>query len=76
MTTHTSGRTLISVREAMKEAAVSKRTIWNWIATGKVEVLRTPTGHVRIFHDTLWRKDLRGRRSLTPACTDLPIPAA
>jgi excisionase family DNA binding protein len=34
---------------------VSRRTIYNWIASGKVEYVRTAGGSVRIFVDTLWR---------------------
>jgi len=35
---------------------VSRRTIYNWIASGKVEYIRTAGGSVRIFVDTLWRE--------------------
>ena len=35
---------------------VSRRTIYNWIANGKVEYVRTAGGSVRIFVDTLWRE--------------------
>jgi len=35
---------------------VSRRTIYNWIASGKVEYVRTAGGSVRIFVDTLWRE--------------------
>jgi predicted site-specific integrase-resolvase len=34
---------------------VSRRTIYNWIAAGKVEYVRTAGGSIRIFADTLWR---------------------
>jgi excisionase family DNA binding protein len=34
---------------------VSRRTIYNWMAAGKVEYVRTAGGAVRIFEDTLWR---------------------
>jgi excisionase family DNA binding protein len=34
---------------------VSRRTIYNWIAGGKVEYVRTAGGAVRIFTDSLWR---------------------
>ena len=34
---------------------VTRRTIYNWIAGGKVEYVRTAGGSVRIFVDTLWR---------------------
>ena len=34
---------------------VSRRTIYNWMAAGKVQYVRTAGGAVRIFEDTLWR---------------------
>ena len=34
---------------------VSRRTIYNWMAAGKVEYVRTAGGAVRILEDTLWR---------------------
>jgi excisionase family DNA binding protein len=35
---------------------VSRRTIYNWIASGKIQYVRTAGGSVRIFADTLWRE--------------------
>ncbi len=35
---------------------VSRRTIYNWITSGKVEYVRTAGGSVRIFVDSLWRQ--------------------
>lgn len=37
---------------------VSRRTIYNWMASGKVQYVRTAGGSVRIFVDTLWREPL------------------
>ena len=34
---------------------VSRRTIYNWIESGKIDYVRTAGGSVRIFVDTLWR---------------------
>lgn len=34
---------------------MSRRTIYNWMAAGKVQYIRTAGGAVRIFEDTLWR---------------------
>ena len=34
---------------------VSRRTIYNWLSSGKIEYVRTAGGSVRIFVDTLWR---------------------
>ena len=46
--------------EACELVGVSRRTIYNWIAGGKVEYVRTAGGSVRIFVDTLWRQPSRG----------------
>jgi excisionase family DNA binding protein len=32
----------------------SRRTIYDWIAAGKVEYVRSELGSIRIFVDTLW----------------------
>jgi excisionase family DNA binding protein len=42
--------------KACEMVGVSRRTIYNWIAAGKVEYVRTAGGSVRIFLDTLWRE--------------------
>ena len=42
--------------KACEAVGVSRRTIYNWIASGKVEYVRTAGGSVRIFVDTLWRE--------------------
>ena len=34
---------------------MTRRTIYSWMASGKVETIRTAVGSVRIFVDTLWR---------------------
>jgi len=41
--------------KACETVGVSRRTIYNWLASGKVEYVRTAGGSVRIFADTLWR---------------------
>lgn len=41
--------------KACELVGVSRRTIYNWLANGKVEYVRTAGGSVRIFADTLWR---------------------
>ncbi len=51
----TADRKTISIRRACALADVSRRTIYNWIARGKVEYVRTAGGSIRIFVDTLWR---------------------
>ena len=51
----TADRKTISINKASELVGVSRRTIYNWIASGKVEYVRTAGGSVRIFVDTLWR---------------------
>jgi excisionase family DNA binding protein len=52
-------RKTISIMKACETVGVSRRTIYNWIASGKVEYVRTAGGSVRIFVDTLWRQPHR-----------------
>lgn len=49
---------LVSIMQACKLAGVSRRTIYNWIADGKIEYRRTAGGSIRIFEHTLWRDDV------------------
>ena len=51
----TADRKPISIRGACALLDVSPRTIYNWMASGKVERARTVTSSTRIFVDTLWR---------------------
>jgi excisionase family DNA binding protein len=48
-------RKTISIMKACELVGVSRRTIYNWMAAGKVQYVRTAGGAVRIFEDTLWR---------------------
>ena len=48
-------RKTVSIPKACELVGVSRRTIYNWIAGGKVQYVRTAGGSVRIFADTLWR---------------------
>lgn len=48
-------RQTISIMKACELVGVSRRTIYNWMAGGKIEYVRTAGGSVRIFTDTLWR---------------------
>lgn len=49
-------RQTVSIPRACEMVGVSRRTIYNWIAGGKVQDVRTAGGSVRIFADTLWRE--------------------
>jgi len=48
-------RQTVSIARAGELVGVSRRTIYNWIAGGKIQYVRTAGGSVRIFADTLWR---------------------
>jgi excisionase family DNA binding protein len=54
-------RKTISIMKACELVGVSRRTIYNWIGSGKIEYVRTAGGSVRIFTDTLWRSPEQGR---------------
>jgi excisionase family DNA binding protein len=41
--------------KACEVVGVSRRTIYNWLSSGKIEYVRTAGGSVRIFVDSLWR---------------------
>jgi len=48
-------RKTVSIPRACDVVGVSRRTIYNWITSGKVQYVRTAGGSVRIFADTLFR---------------------
>ena len=52
--------------KACELVGVSRRTIYNWLSSGKIEYVRTAGGSVRIFVETLWRDPQRADRA-TPA---------
>ena len=60
-------RQTVSIMKACEMVGVSRRTIYNWIAAGKVEYVRTAGGSVRIFVDTLWRDPHRTDRPAVPS---------
>ena len=63
-------RQTLSIMKACELVGVSRRTIYNWIASGKVEYVRTAGGSVRIFADTLWRSPndrARGAAAVEPS---------
>ena len=49
--------------KACELVGVSRRTIYNWLSSGKIEYVRTAGGSVRIFVDTLWRDAEQHRTS-------------
>ncbi len=48
-------RQAVSIMKAAELVGVSRRTIYNWLSSGKLEYVRTAGGSVRIFVDSLWR---------------------
>jgi excisionase family DNA binding protein len=62
-------RKTVSIARAGELVGVSRRTIYNWMAGGKVQYIRTAGGSVRIFVDTLWREP----QSLDSVWTEEPI---
>jgi excisionase family DNA binding protein len=57
-------RKTIPIMKACELVGVSRRTIYNWLSSGKIEYIRTAGGSVRIFVDSLWRE---------PHGTDQPV---
>ena len=55
-------RKTISIMKACEAVGVSRRTIYNWLSSGKLEYVRTAGGSVRIFADSLWREPNRVSR--------------
>jgi excisionase family DNA binding protein len=50
-------RQTVPIMKACDLAGVSRRTIYNWISSGKVEYIRTAGGSIRIYLDTLFRNE-------------------
>ena len=50
-------RPRVNTWKAAEMAGVTTRTIRNWMRLGRVEFVRTPGGHPRIYADTLLRRE-------------------
>lgn len=48
-------RPTVSMQTACRIAEVTRATLLNWIAEGRVEFVRSSTGALRIFVDTLYK---------------------
>jgi excisionase family DNA binding protein len=48
-------RPTVSIMKACALAGVSRRTIYNWLYSGRIDYVRTAGGSVRIFTDSLFR---------------------
>jgi excisionase family DNA binding protein len=57
----------VPIMKAMEIAGVSRRTIYNWLAAGKIEYIRTAGGPIRIYVDTLFREEAPRARDTQPA---------
>jgi excisionase family DNA binding protein len=71
-------RPTLSILQACQRVGVSRRTIYNWMAAGKVEYVRTAGGAVRIFSDTLWRapgNEVVRSRGMQPTLPPTPAQA-
>jgi excisionase family DNA binding protein len=47
----------ISISDAARVAHVSRRTIYNWLKEGKLEMKRLVSGSPRINEESLWKKN-------------------
>lgn len=54
---HVDGRVTVNIVQAAARCGVARRTIYNWLAQGKLEFTRTAGGAIRIFEDTLFQRD-------------------
>jgi predicted site-specific integrase-resolvase len=59
MTTEQLQRPRVNFVQACAIAGVKRRTMYYWLKLGKVESVRTAGGQLRIFVDTLLRRDAR-----------------
>jgi len=55
-------RQAVTILKAAQMVGVSRRTIYNWLASGKLDYVRTAGGSVRIFVDSLWRDPVEPTR--------------
>lgn len=46
----------LTVNEAAALVHVSRRTLYNWMAEGKLEVRRTASGAPRVRESSLWKE--------------------
>ena len=51
----TGARQLLNTVATCHMAGISRATLYRWIAANKVEWLRTPSGQLRIYADSVFR---------------------
>lgn len=66
-------RKVASIMKCCELVGVSRRTIYNWLDTGRLEYVRTAGGAVRIYVDTLFRSP--SGKALSEAPGDLTVVA-
>jgi excisionase family DNA binding protein len=54
-TTEPLRRETLTIEQASVAVRVSRRTIYNWMESGKIEWTSTAGGAKRIYADTLWK---------------------
>jgi excisionase family DNA binding protein len=60
----------VTIMRASTLAGVSRRTIYKWLATGKLEYVRTAGGNVRILRTSLFKDGNVPVGALPPELTD------
>jgi predicted site-specific integrase-resolvase len=50
-------RPTVNSVQALAIAKICRRTLYNWMEAGRIEYVYTPTGKLRIYADTLLRRD-------------------
>lgn len=53
---------LVNSVQACRIAGIKRSTLYLWVQLGKVQVTRTAGGQLRIYADTLFQRDPRGRK--------------
>jgi excisionase family DNA binding protein len=60
-------RETVPLIRAAELCGVSRRTVYNWLASGKIQAVRTAGGAVRVFTDSLFKPlgdiKLNGRKN-------------
>lgn len=49
-------REWLSISEAARHMGCARRTIYNWMESGKLDIRRTVAGSVRIWEPSLWKR--------------------
>jgi len=56
---------LVTIEQAREIAQVSRRTIYLWIKSGKIDYYRTASGSIRIVEESLFSKTDKSAWDLT-----------